>query len=163
MDLLAGWKRSGYCADFRLADVGKEIIVCGWVQRRRDLGSLIFIDLRDRTGILQLAFDDATEEAVTEKAKTVRSEYVLAAKGVLRERSAKNADLPTGDIELAVKELRILGKSDTPPFEIIEKSMIFHMFFGSGTLRENPTSAKSAIHFTINQPRCHPASNPEIK
>ncbi len=120
MDLLAGWKRSGYCADFRLADVGKEIIVCGWVQRRRDLGSLIFIDLRDRTGILQLAFDDATEEAVTEKAKTVRSEYVLAAKGVLRERSAKNADLPTGDIELEVKELRILGKSDTPPFEIIE-------------------------------------------
>ena len=120
MDLLAGWKRSGYCADFRLEDVGKEIIVCGWVQRRRDLGSLIFIDLRDRTGILQLAFDDATEEAVTEKAKTVRSEYVLAAKGVLRERSAKNADLPTGDIELEVKELRILGKSDTPPFEIIE-------------------------------------------
>lgn len=120
MDLLAGLKRSGYCADFRLQDAGKEITVFGWVQRRRNLGSLIFIDLRDRTGILQLAFDEQTPADTLEKAKTVRNEYVLAATGILRERSAKNKELATGDIELAVHSLKILGKSETPPFEIIE-------------------------------------------
>lgn len=120
MDLLGGFKRTAYCAEFSGADVGKEVSVCGWVQRRRDLGSLIFIDLRDRTGIIQLAFDDTTAKEVSEKAKNVRSEYVLAAKGLIRERSSKNPDLPTGDIEIEVTELKILGKSETPPFEIIE-------------------------------------------
>jgi len=113
-------KRTHYCSDLRLSDCGGEVTVCGWVQRRRDLGGLIFIDLRDRTGIVQLAFDDNTDREVFEKASSAKSEYVLAAKGTVRERSSKNADIPTGDIEIEVTELRVLSKSETPPFEIID-------------------------------------------
>lgn len=120
MEFMTGLKRTHYCADLRLADAGKKVTLCGWVQRQRDLGSLIFIDLRDRTGIIQLAFDENTDKAVFEKAASARSEFVLAAVGTVRERSAKNAEIPTGDIEIAVEELRILAKSETPPFEIIE-------------------------------------------
>lgn len=120
MDLLQGFNRTGYCGDLTAADTGKTVGVCGWVQRRRNLGSLLFIDLRDRTGIVQLAFDDSTDKEVFEKANSVRSEFVIAASGIVRERSSKNADLKTGDIEIEVKEVRILGKSETPPFEIIE-------------------------------------------
>ncbi len=120
MDTLVGFKRTNYCGEIRMTDVGKTVSVCGWVQRRRDLGSLIFIDLRDRTGILQLAFDDGTARDVFDKAFSVRSEYVLAATGVVRERSSKNPELPTGDIELEVTELRIISQSETPPFEIID-------------------------------------------
>lgn len=119
MDFIAGLKRTDYCGNFRSADIGKEITVFGWVQRARNLGSLIFIDLRDRTGILQLAFDENTNRAVFEKAASARSEYVLAAVGTVRERSAKSDKLPTGDIELFVTELRILAKSETTPFEIV--------------------------------------------
>jgi len=90
------------------------------VQRRRDLGALIFVDLRDRSGLLQLAFNEACPAELLEKARGLRSEYVVMATGVLRERSAKNLDLPTGEVELAVTELLLLSKSETPPFEIIE-------------------------------------------
>ena len=120
MDFMTGLKRTGYCGDLRLGDAGKEVVVAGWVQRRRDLGSLIFIDLRDRTGIVQLAFDENTDKTVFEKAFTVRSEYVLMAKGTVRERSSKNMDIPTGEIEIDVTDLRVLGKSETTPFEIVE-------------------------------------------
>ena len=122
MDTMKGFKRSCYCGEPRIEDVGKELSVCGWVQRSRDLGSLIFVDVRDRTGILQLALDDTTDRAVFEKASTLRAEYVIAARGVLRERSSKNHDIPTGEVELEVKELRILAAADTPPFEIVENS-----------------------------------------
>ncbi|HPZ00154.1 MAG TPA: aspartate--tRNA ligase, partial [Clostridiales bacterium] len=118
---MTGLKRSNYCNDFTAEDVGKEAVVCGWAAKQRDLGGLIFIDLRDRTGIVQLAFDDATEKAVFEKAATVRSEFVLMAKGTVRERSSKNKEIKTGDIELFVTDLRILGKSETPPFEITDE------------------------------------------
>ncbi|MCQ2471629.1 MAG: aspartate--tRNA ligase [Clostridia bacterium] len=117
---MTGLKRTDYCGGFRMEDVGREVVVAGWVQRQRDLGSLIFIDLRDRTGIVQLAFDESTEKEVFDKAFTARSEYVLMAKGTVRERSSKNKDIPTGDIEIFVEELRVLGKSETPPFEIVE-------------------------------------------
>ena len=120
MDFMTGLKRTDYCGDFRTADCGREVVVCGWVQRQRDLGALIFIDLRDRTGIVQLAFDDSTEKDIFNKAFTVRSEFVLMAKGIVRERSSKNLEIPTGEIEIGVTDLRILGKSETPPFEIIE-------------------------------------------
>ena len=120
MDFMTGLKRSHYCGDLRISDAGKKVTLCGWVQRQRDLGSLIFIDLRDRTGIIQLAFDENTDKAVFEKAFGVRSEYVLAVVGTVKERSAKNHDIPTGDVEIAVEELRILAKSETPPFEIVE-------------------------------------------
>ena len=109
-ETIKGLTRSDYCGVLRESDIGKKVTLFGWCQRQRDLGALIFIDLRDRTGIMQLAFDDATDRAVFEKAFTVRSEFVLAAVGTVRERSSKNPDLPTGNIEVAVEELRILNK-----------------------------------------------------
>ena len=127
MDTLRGFKRSLYCGELRIANVGEEVSVCGWVQRQRDLGQLIFIDLRDRTGIVQLAFDDGTDREVFEKASAARSEYVLAAKGIVRERSSKNKDIPTGEIEIEVKELRLLAAAETPPFEIVENSDVNDM------------------------------------
>lgn len=118
MDKMTGLKRTDYCGVFTMADVGREVTVCGFAQRRRDLGSLIFIDLRDRTGIVQLAFGENTAKEIFDKAFTVRSEYVLMAKGIVRERSSKNKEIPTGDIEIDVTDLRILSVSETPPFEI---------------------------------------------
>lgn len=123
-EFMKGLKRTHYCGALRSADIGKEVTVCGWAQRQRDLGQLIFIDLRDRTGLVQLAFDDATDRAVFDKAFSVRAEYVLIARGTVRERSSKNADIPTGDIEVAVEELRILAKSETPPFAIERESNV---------------------------------------
>lgn len=121
-EFMKGLKRTQYCGTLRSADAGKEVTVCGWAQRQRDLGQLIFIDLRDRTGIVQLAFDDATDRAVFDKAFSVRAEYVLIAKGTVRERSSKNTEIPTGDVEIAVTELRVLAKSETPPFAIERES-----------------------------------------
>lgn len=123
-EFMTGLKRTHYCGELRGSDIGKEVVVCGWVQRQRDLGQLIFIDLRDRSGIVQLAFDDSTDRAVFDKAFSARAEYVLAAKGTVRERSSKNAEIPTGDIELEVTELRVLAKSETPPFEVVEDSKV---------------------------------------
>ena len=123
-EFMTGLKRTHYCGELRSTDIGKEVVVCGWVQRQRDLGQLIFIDLRDRTGIVQLAFDESTDRAIFEKAFAARAEFVLLARGTVRERTSKNPDLPTGDIELEVLELRVLAKSETPPFEIVELSLI---------------------------------------
>lgn len=122
-ETIKGLKRTAYCGTFREEDNGKEATVFGWVQRQRDLGQLIFVDLRDRTGILQLAFDQDTDKDVFDKAFTLRSEYVVAARGRIRVRSSRNKDIPTGDVELAVEELRILNKAETPPFEIVENSV----------------------------------------
>ena len=121
-EFMTGLKRTHYCGTLRASDIGSEVTVCGWVQRQRDLGQLIFIDLRDRTGIVQLAFDDNTDQAIFDKAFTTRSEYVLCAKGVVRERSAKTNKIPTGDIEIEVNDLRVLSKAQTPPFEIVDNS-----------------------------------------
>ena len=115
-----GMKRTVMCSQPRIADVGKEITVAGWVQRRRDLGNLLFLDLRDRTGILQLAFDDKTDKDVFEAASHCRSEYVVAARGVVRKRESANAELATGEIELFVTEFRVLSEAKTTPFEIVD-------------------------------------------
>lgn len=123
-ELMTGLKRTHYCGTLRPSDIGKEVVVCGWAQRQRDLGQLIFIDLRDRTGIVQLAFDDHSDRTVFDKAFGVRAEFVLAAKGVVRERSSKNMEIPTGEIEIEVSDLRILARSETPPFEIVEQSKV---------------------------------------
>jgi aspartyl-tRNA synthetase len=115
-------KRTHYCGTLTTADIGKRVCVLGWAQKQRDLGSLIFIDLRDRSGIVQLAFDETTDREIFDKAFGVRAEFVLCAKGVVRERATKNKNIPTGDIEIYVDEFKILGKAQTPPFEIVENS-----------------------------------------
>ena len=121
-EFMTGLKRTHYCGTLRAENIGEEVVVCGWVQRQRDLGQLIFIGLRDRTGIVQLAFDDNTDRAIFDKAFAARSEFVLCAKGVVRERSAKSNKIPTGDIEIEVSDLRVLSKAQTPPFEIVDDS-----------------------------------------
>jgi len=122
MDNIQGFRRSHYCGELRLSDAGKTVSLCGWVQRQRDLGGLIFVDLRDRTGLVQLSFDDSTAKDIFEKAATLRSEFVVAAIGTVRERESKTNKIATGDIEVYVTELRLLAKSETPPFEIVENS-----------------------------------------
>ncbi len=123
-EFLGNMHRTIYCGQLRPANEGETVTVCGWVQRQRDLGQLIFIDLRDRTGICQLAFDDSTDKDVFDKAFQVRSEFVLAARGTVRRRSSVNSEIPTGEVEVAVTELKVLGLSETPPFEIAENSNV---------------------------------------
>ena len=113
-----GLKRTAYCGELTTAQIGQELVLAGWAAKQRNLGNLIFIDLRDRTGIAQLAFDDSSDRAAFEKAASVRSEYVLMAKGLLRRRESVNRDIPTGEVELYVSELKILAVSETPPFDI---------------------------------------------
>ena len=119
-------KRSYYCAKVPESAVGKEVCVMGWVQRRRDLGSLIFIDLRDRTGIVQLAFDDKTDREVFDKAFSCRAEFVVCAHGEVRYRGdgAVNPNLPTGKIEVYVKSLKVLSAAQTPPFEVSDTKKV---------------------------------------
>ena len=117
---MIGLKRSHRCTEVSNANIGEEITVMGWVQKRRNLGSLIFIDLRDRSGILQIVFDenDVLKEGF-EKAETLRSEFVIAVRGMVTKRGgAINENLKTGDIEIRATELRILSEALTPPFPI---------------------------------------------
>lgn len=123
-ETMNGLKRTSYCGRLSKENIGKEEVVCGWVQKQRDKGHLIFIDLRDRTGVVQLVFDDGTDREVFEKAASVHSEYVLIAKGMIRQREAINTEISTGEIEMYVSELRILSKAQTPPFEITDKSKV---------------------------------------
>ena len=120
LDRMNGMKRTHYCATLTKENVDDIVVVCGWVQRQRDLGGLIFVDLRDRTGIIQLAFDDTTEASIFEKASALHSEYVVMAEGKVRMRSSINTEIPTGDIEIEVTTLKVLGAAETPPFEILD-------------------------------------------
>ena len=124
--MTANDRRTHYCGTVRESDIGKEVCVMGWVQKQRDLGNLIFIDLRDRTGIVQLAFDDKTEKEIFDKAFGIRAEYVLAAHGVVRQRGegAINPNLPTGAVEIFVTELKILSVAQTPPFEVSDSKKV---------------------------------------
>lgn len=121
---MTGLKRTHYCAQVLPEQLGKEVTVAGWAQKTRDLGNLVFIDLRDRSAIVQLAFDDKTEAALRQQAAGVRAEYVLVAKGIVRKREAPNKDIPTGEVEVYVNELRILSEAKTPPFEVSESSNV---------------------------------------
>ncbi len=113
-------RRTKYCGEFTSADIGQRVCVNGWVQRQRDLGSLIFIDVRDRTGIVQLAFDEQTDREIFNKAFTTRSEFVVVAKGVVRPRGegAVNTTMKTGEVEIAVDEYKVLSAAHTPPIEV---------------------------------------------
>ena len=119
-------RRTGYCGTFRSDSIGKTITVHGWVQRRRALGGLIFVDLRDRTGIIQINFEETSNKELFDKAYTLRSEDCISVTGVVRGRgeNAVRKDLPTGEIEVVATELQILSKSETPPFEIVENSNV---------------------------------------
>lgn len=118
-------KRTCYCGEFTEKQIGQTVTACGWVQRMRDLGGLIFIDLRDRTGIIQLQFDETVCKETFDAAFKVRSEYVLEVTGTLQKRGgAVNSNIKTGALEIKADSIRVLGKSETPPFEIVENSNV---------------------------------------
>ena len=118
METLKGLKRTHYCGDLRMDNVGQEVILNGWVQKKRNLGGLVFVDLRDIRGISQIIFDADVSKDAFEKAEKLGSEYVIAVKGIVRERQSKNPNMATGDIEISATELRVLSKSQTPPIYI---------------------------------------------
>lgn len=111
-------KRTDMCGNLRKDDAGREVVVMGWVQRERDLGSLVFIDLRDTTGIVQIVLDDSLEKEVLESVKKIKSEYVLAVKGMVRSRQSINEEIATGEIEILASEFTILDEAETPPIYI---------------------------------------------
>lgn len=123
-EFMGNLRRNSMCGTLRSSDVGKEVTVMGWTQRRRNLGSLIFVDLRDKTGLVQVVFYDTTDEKVFEKAQNIHSEYVLAVKGKVRERESKTNKIATGEIEILADELKILSEADTTPFEILDDSNV---------------------------------------
>src|SRR6202140_2727625 len=106
------------CGELRLSDAGKKVALMGWVNRRRDLGQIIFVDLRDRTGVTQVVFNHELNAAVHQKAEALRNEFVIAAIGTVKRRDADtiNPNIPTGEVELVVEELRILNVSKPLPF-----------------------------------------------
>ncbi len=114
--------RTHTCGELRLSDAGKEVTIAGWVQRSRKLGGMTFIDLRDRYGITQLAFDESVNKEMSDAAQKLGREYVVQVKGEVKERSNKNMSLPTGEIEIIVKELNVLSESEVPPFTIEDKT-----------------------------------------
>ncbi|MGL5693736.1 MAG: aspartate--tRNA ligase [Peptostreptococcaceae bacterium] len=118
METLNGLKRTHYCGDLRAANIDEEVVLMGWVQKKRNLGGLVFVDLRDRSGLCQIIFDTDVNAEAFSKAEKLGSEFVIAVKGKVNERSSKNPNLPTGDIEIFATELRILNKSETPPIYI---------------------------------------------
>ena len=112
------FKRTHMCGELNLSDEGSQVVLNGWVAKQRNLGGLIFVDLRDKTGIVQVTFDDSIPQELFERADSLRSEYVIGVKGTVRERSSKNANLSTGDIEVFADDLVIYSKADTPPIYI---------------------------------------------
>ncbi|EFI42253.1 aspartate--tRNA ligase [Peptoniphilus sp. oral taxon 386] len=118
LENIKGLKRTYYCGELRESNIGQEITLMGWIAKERNLGSIIFADLRDRTGIVQIVFDDTVDKNLFEKAVKLRSEFVVAVIGKVRERSSINDKIPTGKIELIASELRILNESEVPPIYI---------------------------------------------
>ncbi len=122
LDSMKDLRRTHYCGE--VPNNAEEVVVCGFADRVRDMGNLIFINLRDRTGLVQLAFDDSSDRNVFEKAQLVKSEFVLMAKGTVRKRESINKKLKTGEIEVFVTDLRILSKADTTPFEVTNSDKV---------------------------------------
>ncbi|MGO1579791.1 MAG: aspartate--tRNA ligase [Peptoniphilaceae bacterium] len=118
MENIKGLKRSHYCGNLREENIGEEVTLMGWVSKERNLGSIVFIDLRDREGIIQVVFDDTVDKDLFEKSTKLRSEFVIAVVGKVRQRSSINNNIPTGKIEVLAKELRILNESKVPPIYI---------------------------------------------
>jgi len=122
-ELLGDFKRTNYCGDLRKEDIGCQVTLLGWVQRRRDLGGLIFVELRDRQGIVQVVFNPEVNPTAHEKASSIRSEFVLGVRGevVARPEGTVNPKVSTGEVEIVAREMRILNASKTPPFPIEEE------------------------------------------
>ncbi len=118
LDFLGNLKRTHYCGELRAKDAGRGAIVMGWVARRRDLGNLLFLDVRDRTGIVQVVFNQETQPEAHAKAEHVRGEYVVAVEGEVVQRQKANPELPTGEVEILAAKLHILNNAKTPPFPI---------------------------------------------
>ncbi len=120
LDPLGDLRRTHFCGEVRASDVGREVVLCGWVRKRRDHGGVIFIDLRDRTGLAQVVFKPDSAPAAHERAQGIRSEFVLVVRGRLARRDADvvNPNLPTGEVELVAQEVRILNTASTPPFAV---------------------------------------------
>ena len=126
IDFLGDLKRTDYCGDLNKKDVNREVVLLGWVQRRRDLGGLIFVELRDRQGIVQVVFNPEVNPGAHEKAQSIRGEYVLGIIGTvaIRPEGTANPKLNTGEIEIIAKELKILNVSKTPPFQIEDEEEV---------------------------------------
>ena len=118
LDSLGNLKRTHYCGVLRASDAGRSVVVMGWIHRRRDLGHLLFLDVRDRSGIVQVVFDKETQPEAHAKAEQARSEFVVAVEGKVLKREKANPDIATGEIELAATRLHILNNAKTPPFPI---------------------------------------------
>jgi len=120
------FKRTGYCGDFRISDVGKEVVLNGWVHRRRDHGGLIFIDLRDRTGIIQLVFDPKYSKDSFEIAQELKNEWVIGVRGqiVKRPSGSENPKIPTGEVEVLVDRIKIFSRANVLPFNVNEEEKI---------------------------------------
>ncbi|MBQ3291721.1 MAG: aspartate--tRNA ligase [Mogibacterium sp.] len=112
------YKRTHMCGELRLSDEGKSVVLNGWVAKARSLGSLVFVDLRDKTGITQVTFNEDVPAEILDLAKTLRSEFCIGVKGTVKERSSKNNNIPTGDIEVFANDLVIYSKSETPPIYV---------------------------------------------
>lgn len=112
------FKRTHLCGNLNIENVDEEVVLNGWVAKQRSLGGLIFVDLRDKTGIVQITFDDTIPKEVFEQAEALRSEYVIGIKGIVKERASKNPNLPTGEIEVFAKDLALYSQSETPPIYI---------------------------------------------
>ncbi|MBU1615171.1 aspartate--tRNA ligase [bacterium] len=149
-------KRTCNCGDLRIKDAGSEVVLMGWVNKRRDHGGLVFVDLRDRSGLVQIAFDPLVDETSHAQAHQIRSEYVLAVKGAVRARpkGTVNPTLPTGEIEVAAHELVILNESKTPPFEIedeVKASEDLRLTFRYLDLRRAPMQQNLILRHKLYQ------------
>lgn len=124
LEKMNGLKRTHYCTDISTKNIGQTVVVAGWVQKSRDKGNLVFVDLRDRTGIVQLQFNENTPKDILEKAKAVRAEFVVMASGTVIKRESINKDIKTGEIEINVTEFKILSQAQTPPFHIVDNTNV---------------------------------------
>lgn len=123
-EIMGEFRRTHKCGMVSVSDIEQEVILMGWVQKRRNLGGLVFVDLRDISGVVQVVFDEAIDKEAFEKAESLRSEFVIAVKGIVKERASKNEEMKTGEVEVFVSELRILDTADTPPIYIKDEDPI---------------------------------------
>jgi aspartyl-tRNA synthetase len=146
--------RTHTCGELRIAHVGEEVTLSGWVQRRRDFGAMTFIDLRDRYGITQLSFNEELDQELNTEARSLGREFVIKVKGAVIERSNKNAHIPTGDIEIQVREFEVLNAALTPPFTIEDETdggEEIRLKYRYLDLRRNPIQDKIVLRSKLNK------------